>query len=347
MVYIFLNADEYLTSRRTADLKRALGDPEMADLNTVEVDGPRSNAAELLYQASTMPFLSDRRLVIVSGYLAHLDKRMGASKGTENAAYDEAAQLLLGIADLPDTCDLVFIDATLDKRRHLWRGFGQNKESGERKVMGVADLAKSKHLVLEELETPDARQLPGWITRQARDQGIAIDGRAAQMLTTFVGADLRRLDNELQKLAAYASGRAITVADVQLLVSDASEALIWDLTDALSQRDGRKAMRSLYQLRQDDANAFYLLTMMARQYRILIKVKDAMNNGGGSESDIAKRVGESPYPVKKALGQMRAYRMIELEEILDRILRADHAMKTGADADTEIDVLVAELTQRS
>ena len=61
------------------------------------------------------------------------------------------------------------------------------------------------------------------------------------MLSIYVGSDLRRLHLELDKLRSYASGRAITPADVQLLVSDTSEALIWDLTDAIGQRDGRKA----------------------------------------------------------------------------------------------------------
>ncbi len=346
MIYLFLDADDFLASRKIAALKRALGDAEMADLNFSSVEGPRSNAAELFYLAETMPFLTERRLLVVNGYLAHLDKRMGASKGTDNAAYDEAAVLLTGFTRPVETCDMVFVDGSVDKRRHLWKGFTQSKDGTERKITGLADLATGKQIVLEELATPDPKQLPGWIAGKAKAEKIDIDGAAVAMLANFVGADLRRLENELAKLAAYAAGRRITGADVQKMVSDASEALIWDLTDTLSLRDGRKAMTALYELRRGDANPFYLLTMMARQYRILIKVKDAVQTGGGNEYDIAKRVGESPYPVKKAMAQTRAYSIRELEGIMDQLLRADFAMKTGADPETEIDVLVAELTER-
>jgi DNA polymerase-3 subunit delta len=347
MIYLFLDADEYLLSRKVAELKAALGDPEMADLNMSTVEGNRTNVAEILYLAGTMPFLAERRLLIVNGFLAQLDKRMAAGKGTDGVAYDEAARLVDELRNAPETCDILFVDAGVDKRRHLWKGFAQGKGNDERKVPGLADLVKEKVIVHEELTTPDPKQLPAWISRYAQDNKIAIEGQAVQMLANFVGADLRRLGNELQKLSAYAAGRRITAADVQAMVSDASEALIWDLTDALSQRDGRKAMRSLYELRRGDANPFYLLTMMARQYRILIKVKDAVGAGGGNEFDIAKQVGESPYPVKKAMQQARAYRMKELEAIMDRLLHADFAMKTGANPETEIDVLVAELTQRN
>ena len=153
-------------------------------------------------------------------------------------------------------------------------------------------------------------------------------------------------NNELHKLATFAGQRPITVDDVKLLVSDASEALIWNLTDALSQRNGRRAMHSLYELRRGDANAFYLLTMVARQYRILLKVKSAMHKTRGNEYDIAKVVGEKPYSVKKAMGQSNSYTQGELIDIMERLLEADFAMKTGADPETEIDLLIAELTQK-
>jgi DNA polymerase-3 subunit delta len=192
--------------------------------------------------------------------------------------------------------------------------------------------------------------VPGWIQQRAKAKKIAVDTRAVQMLAAFVGANLRQLDNELDKLAAYASGRAVTTDDILLLVSDASEAIIWDLTDALSARNPTKAMRTLQVLRRNDDNPFGLLALIARQYRIILKVKEAMHSSGGqpagNQYDIAKRVGEKPYPVQKAMQQARAYTFEELTDILDRLLEADFAMKTGADQSMVVDVLVAELTQK-
>ena len=69
---------------------RRLGDPEMADLNMVTLDGPKTSAGEILGYAAMMPFLASRRLVLVEGYLQHLDRRMAQSKSTDSAAYVEA-----------------------------------------------------------------------------------------------------------------------------------------------------------------------------------------------------------------------------------------------------------------
>jgi DNA polymerase III subunit delta len=348
MIYLFLDCDEYLAAQRIRELKAAVGDAELADLNISEWEGNQTHAGDILGQASMMPFLALRRLVLVRNFLNHLEKRMGASKSNESAAHQEAAQFLIGLGEVNESCDLLLVETSLDKRRAIWKGFRIKHNDGEREVPGLQTLIASKQVIQEELATPDARDLPNWIQQRARARKIAIDGRAVQLLASYVSSNLRQLDNELEKLALYAGQRAITVDDVNLMVSDASEAMIWNLTDALSQRNPRKAMQSLQALRKGDTHPIYLVNMIARQYRVILKVKDALGGrNSGNEHDIAKLVDEKPYPVKKAMEHVAGYTFQELVDLLDRLVVADHAMKTGADAETEIDLLVAELTQKA
>jgi DNA polymerase-3 subunit delta len=348
MVYLFLDCDEYLTTQRIRELKAAVGDAELADLNITEWEGGATNAGEILGQASMMPFLALRRLILVRGYLVHLERRMSASKSTESAAHGEAAQFLTGLSEVNESCDLLLVENGLDKRRVIWKGFRIKQQDGEREIHGLQALVAAKKVVQEELATPDAKELPSWIQQRARAGKITIEPRAVQLLASYVGGNLRQLDNELEKLSLYAGQRPITVDDVNLMVSDASEAMIWNLTDALSQRNPAKAMQSLYALRRGDAHPIYLLTMIARQYRVILKVKDAMRtHAGANEYDLSKVVRESPYPVKKAMQQAGSYTFTELVDLMDRLVIADNAMKTGADPETEIELLIAELTQKA
>ncbi|MCC6454238.1 MAG: DNA polymerase III subunit delta [Caldilineaceae bacterium] len=347
MVYLFLDCDEYLATQRIRELKTAVGDAELADLNITEWEGGQAQAGEILGQAAMMPFLALRRLILLRGYLGHLEKRMGASKSNESAAHQEAAQFLDGLGEVNESCDLLLVENGLDKRRAIWKGFRMKLQEGEREVRGLQALVAAKVVQQEELATPDAKALPSWIQQRARARKIAIEPRAVQLLATYVGGNLRQLDNELEKLSLYAGPRAITADDVNAMVSDASEAMIWNLTDALSQRNPAKAMQSLQALRRGDNHPIYLVTMIARQYRIILKVKEALGGrGSGNEFDIAKLVGERPYPVKNAIPHAAKYSFAELVDVLDRLVVADNAMKTGADAETEIDLLVAELTQK-
>lgn len=348
MVLLLLNADEYLATERLAAARAALGDPEMAGLNTAELSGGQVSPAAIRGEAMLMPFLAPRRLVIVRGYLEQLDKRMGQSKSTDSAVYAEAATLLASLADIPDTADLIFVDSGVDRRRGLWKGFTLSDRSGgqPQKVAGLEALIKTGVVQSEELATPDPkRALPGWVQQRARARHIAIGGDAVAVLVDFVGPNLRQLDNELEKLALYALGRPITVQDVRAMVSDASEELIWNLTDGLGQRNGRNAMHALRELRRNEESPIGLLSSIARQYRLLIMVKSAMQDGG-DENSIAQRLGEKPYPVRKAMQLAPRYTFAELEAVMAALLAADMAMKTGANQDTELDLLVAELTRR-
>jgi len=105
--------------------------------------------------------------------------------------------------------DVLCVDVDAQKIEGLKRGEIPIHEPG------LDALIKSNQLALQELATPEARALPGWIQARAKARQIGIESRAVQMLADFVGPNLRQLDNELEKLALYAGKRTITVRDSQ------------------------------------------------------------------------------------------------------------------------------------
>ena len=128
MVHLFLNCDEYLATQAIATLRAAISDnAELADLNYAEHEGERLRAVDLLGEADMMPFLTERRMIRVNGYFTHLSKRLkpkrkasdeeaivdddeDAADDTPASARAEAEAILNGLADAPDTCDLIFFD---------------------------------------------------------------------------------------------------------------------------------------------------------------------------------------------------------------------------------------------
>ncbi|MYJ78861.1 MAG: hypothetical protein F4047_12135, partial [Caldilineaceae bacterium SB0670_bin_27] len=167
--FLFLAPDEFLLGKRLSQLKQAIGDLEMASLNIAELDGARSDASDILYHAGALPFLADRRLIIVREYFSNLESRLGTAKSPNRAAQDEARQILEALADPGLSNDLVFIDDKLDKRRAIWRGLDG--------LAGLDRLSKDGLLVIEELGTPNPRAHPAWIANTARQDGIDIAGQ--------------------------------------------------------------------------------------------------------------------------------------------------------------------------
>lgn len=126
---------------------------------------------------------------------------------------------------------------------------------------------------------------------------------AVVLLATFVGRNLRQLDNELEKLALYAAGCAVNAQDVRAMVADASEEMIWklDRRPLPAQRRQGDACPARAVLERSGAH-YWSAGAIVRQYRLLIQVKTMMNNGVMAADRIAEAIGEkkSTFPVEKA-----------------------------------------------
>ncbi len=81
MFYIFHGDNEFSRTQELKNLRAKMGDAQFADLNTSTLDGRNLTLGELRHNADAIPFLSDKRLVIVNGMLARLDPHRGKKEG--------------------------------------------------------------------------------------------------------------------------------------------------------------------------------------------------------------------------------------------------------------------------
>jgi DNA polymerase III delta subunit len=111
-------------------------------------------------------------------------------------------------------------------------------------------------------ETIKEHQALPWITRHARERyGKTIDGPAAARLAELIGPDLQRLDNELAKLSLYQpDAPAISQKAVDALVGFQHEQQIWDMINALAERDAVTALKKIDELWALDPKIEYTAT---------------------------------------------------------------------------------------
>ncbi len=336
MWYLFHGPNTLARDEEIARMKAKLGEPEMASLNTTVIERG-APLRDLIAACDTMPFLTDKRLVIAYGWLAGLGASKAKAKPGEGAG---PLQALLGyLPAMPETTRLVFAeDATLDDAHPL--------------VKLAAD--KTGGGIVKRYELPaDPAQ---WIIERAKAKGGDISAQAAQLLSIKINrgnandrdhfesdsrAYLLKLDNELDKLVSYALGRRIESQDVALLVQDEDVADIFKFVDAMGARDAEAAYRAMRGLLARGESPLVVLAHIARQTRLLIQAKE---NADLSPEQLARVVGAHPFVAKKASQQAGRFSLSELEQAHAALLEADLAIKTGRMDDvTALDMLVATL----
>lgn len=318
MIYLYYGADELARSEAIAALKAQVP-PDLADLNMSLLDGRRLKLDALIAACEAYPFIAERRLVIVNDLLKH------------QKAGQERDQLRAYLERIPSTCDLVFAESEdFDKRNAIVTYLKKLTDKGQAEV--------------REFTPREGAELVRWVQERAAGLGVRIDANGAQRLVEYTGNDGRALSNELGKLASYTGqGGRITADTVDLLVQDNQEQNLFGFIDELSQRRRGPALHGLRRLLDDGQSATYILFMIARQVRILLSVKQLATERMRPD-DIAARLGQRPFVVRKALDQARGFSDDELAALHDRVLAFDQATKTGRiEAETALDLLVVEL----
>lgn len=313
MFFIFHGDDPHAQRETMADLQRKLGDPELLSLNTIRLAGSGLAFGELRQACDAMPFLADKRLVIVTDLLG--------------APLPWQAELLAYLPELPETTRLILLES---------RPLADNHP-----VLALAE--QSKNGYVRAFRRPEGSALERWVRQRVEATGGRIAPRAAALLATSVGGEMLALENEIEKLVLYKGEGTIEPADVELLCPYAAEASIFELVDALGGRNGRVAASLLHAKLHEGVDPFYLFAMVIRQFRLLIQVKELAEEGATS-AEMARKLKVHPFVAGKVEQQSRQYTLAQLEQIYRHLLEIDVGVKTGrTEMVTALGLLVAGL----
>ncbi len=336
MYFIFHGEDEFSRSEEMHKIRAKMGDPQFADLNTTRFDGRKLSLSELRHACNAIPFLSDRRVTIVEGMLARFDPRH--KKGEEEAGEEPPE---VGSKEL--VADLEELLRQLPES--VWLFFLENKMLAKgNPILKMAEADKT-HAQVREFSLLKDYALPDWIRNRVNDKGGTIESEAAEELAAQIGSDLRLLDNEIEKLLTYRSKEKIRREDVRLLVTFVRESVIFDLVDAVGEGKTERALKLLHAHLDENAAPAYLMTMITRQFRLLLQVKDLGARGIASNA-IGGRLGIKDWMASKLWKQAQHFTLPRLEAVYDELLKTDLAMKTGRSEPTvALDMLIVQLAR--
>ena len=200
--YLFEGVEENIKSVTLAALRKAVLADGLAELNESVMENP--SAGEIIAACETLPFASDKRLVVVR----ELNGTTGRSEAEE--------RLVSYIPKVPDSCVLViYVRGKADGRKKLY--------SAVKKKGGIVSF-----------EPLGDAELNGWIVRVFQQNGKKCAPDVASLLSFTVGNDTALLRAEIEKLTALAGDRdTITENDVHAVATRSIECTVFEMVDAV------------------------------------------------------------------------------------------------------------------
>jgi DNA polymerase III subunit delta len=322
MLIFIYGDDSFRVQEKVLTMKNAFAekfDQSGMNLDIFPEEGKiKLEMGNILQSVCSFPFLGTKRMVIVRDLIA-------------NTKTPEVKDWEQGLVRAPESTIVI-----------LW-------ETLEPKALEKKPLFKalSEHSEVHLYPLPEliGRELDDWVVKRIGGHGGKIEQRALRTLVERVGADLWQMNAEIEKLVSYANGSEISVETVEGLVQASFEGQIFALVDAVSKKQTKEALRLLSEERWSGANDFYLLSMLARQVRLLIGARYCLDkNSGISKQGLAEELGVHPFVASKMLVQARAFSFEQLKEVHDLVFKFDGMMKTGRiGADLAVDLIAVDL----
>jgi DNA polymerase III subunit delta len=268
--------------------------------NQVVVYGKDAAMATILTHARRFPMMSQYQVVIVkeAQEIQDLNKEIGA-------------KLLLDYLKQPvPSTVLVFCHKhkTLDKRREL----GKNIEK-------LATSVTSKKLY--------DNQLPDFVAEYVKEKKISMDDQAVQALCEFVGNDLNRLTNEVDKLTiSLQLGESITADRVMNQVGVSKEYNIFELQKAILQRNSLTAAKIVNYF-ESNTKKNPMIPIVAFLYSFFSKVLIASQAADKSEKGLVSALKVSPYAIRDYSLALQQYPAEKILNNISLIKEADLKLK--------------------
>ncbi|CAN5717861.1 hypothetical protein BH24ACT4_BH24ACT4_11200 [soil metagenome] len=325
-IRLIKGSDDVLREESATSVVDALVGDGDRGLLVEEHAGPEYELAEVVDAANTLPFLTDRRIVVAR----HLARFPNA---------DALRPLLDHLAAPLDTTDLVLV----------WE---RSPEPGSRLGNIPPTLSKAIKAAGGEVVEVDApgKNREAWIIEQMAGHGVTLERAAAALVADQLGENAGAVVELAGRLAGvHGPGARLGAEEVRPWLGEAGGVPPWELTDAIDKGDAAKALDLLHRmLHGGDRHALQVMATLHGHYGRMLRLDGA---GARTDKEAAQILGMrgSTFPAKNALNQSRALGTSGVRRAIGWLADADLDLR-GAQAwpdDLVMEVLVARLARAS
>lgn len=293
-LYLVYGEEKYLVEQCKRNISSCII-KEGDEFNLSKFSGNDFDTDAVIAMADTLPFFSDYRLLLIED--------SGLFKKSNDDFFNY-------IKEAPEHTVFLFVESEVDKRSKLFKYLSDNGD--------VIEINEQKEQVLRL-----------WIGQLAKKEGFSISTDTANLILEKTGTDMFTISNELAKLCAYCTGKlSIEKDDVNAVCADRTPPQIFEMIRAMSEKNAKETLDYYYELLENKEPPLRILSLIARQFRLLYKVSLCRDRGENSYI-IASQIGLSSYIVDKLIRQANNFSTKELAAALNDCGETEYKIKSG------------------
>lgn len=302
-LYLFYGHEEFLKKYYLENIEKTILEKDLSAMNKLVLEG-KFEISKIEEACETMPVFSEKKLVIV--------KNSGLFKSGKDGSKQQSTkeELIAYLKNLPSYTVLVFYEEEIDKR------------------LKTVDAIKKNGLLVE-FPFQKPAELVKWVTKAIKSHKKEISVGDASYLIEICEQGMTEILNEVNKLVMFVGERSkITVQDIEKVCTKSVKSRIFDLTDAVAEKNLDKALKLLNDMIILREPLPKILFMITRQLRHVLEMK-LLSIDGMSVKEACAKIGITPYAGGKVSSQAKSFSTDKLKEGIKEAFELDLAIKTG------------------
>ncbi|AJA48391.1 DNA polymerase III, delta subunit [Clostridium pasteurianum DSM 525 = ATCC 6013] len=318
--YIFCGHNEQMIKDSIKKIVKLSVNNDFLDLNYFEFDGVAVTYEEIINSCETLPFMSDNKVIVVyrADFLSDRTKHINKNGDTILKKLKKYSE------DFPKQSILI-----------MYYVFDNDREKISSKVKRL-----DKNACVVEFTKLKGVMLQNKVKEIFNEKGKNIDRTNLSFFCSEVENNMDIIKNEVDKLCCYTEGRNIEKQDILDLLPQKSDNDIFNLVDFLSQRRPERAIEVLSELIYKGEKATNILSMIERQFRIMMNLKIGMENKRGKE-ELAKEYRLHPFICEKMMRQCQKYTLEQIIKSEEICIETERELKSqGSNERVKLELLI-------
>jgi len=322
---LFYGREDFLIRWAVDTLVRRYVNEACREMDFSRLDGMSVTFEEIYNDCETLPFLSERRVVLIDDF-----KLLEGGK-TKGFNEEEEKRLADYLKTIPDYCLLIMTSAAIDKRKKLFKTVS---EAGAVYEFGELDEKSLKSYIEKRFKEAGKTARPSVVAR-------LID--ASGYYDKDTDYTLYNLENDIKKAVAYDESGEIGTEAVENTVSGNMDTNVFAMIDSLSRGRKDEAYRLLHNLLVSGEQVYKLLALLCSHFEIILSVKE-MKEEGKTFAEMREILGIHEFRIKKAAAFAEKYPLAHLRRILQKTYEIDKNIKTGLlESSLALELFIAEI----
>lgn len=322
-IYLLSGTEQYLIERVCSLIEKETIGTGRNDFNRIFFDLEHTAIEDVIFEASSLSFFNDRKLIIAHhAYFLSTKRPRGMVEHQTDVLSDYLKR------PSPDTV-LVLI-APYEKLD------GRKKITKEVKRYAT-------HLNLSNIKGYQASQM---VQAYLKEKDYHIERYAWSLFEQLTSQNLTHMMKELEKLMLYHyEDHCIQKSSVEQLVAKNLEQNVFELNDLVLQLKVPEAMEMYQDLRAQKQEPIAIIALLINEFRLLLQTK-ILTQQGYSQASIAKTLAVHPYRVKLAMKKNKLLSLNVLARALSELIEFDYQMKIGKiDHDLVFEIFVMRFAE--